>query len=153
MSGNKTTEAWDRTLKAADQLKPAAAQVKPLAKSTGEAARRQLFRTRAWAAPQVERTGKAIQETVAPKVSSMLTTAAERIDPGKPRSGRWRLPVGIAAIAAAAASGAAAIFHSRTKTETVVEVSELSEPASAGASSTADTHPDTVVSETQFHAS
>ncbi len=119
MSGKKRTEAWDRTLKAADQLKPVASQVKPLAKTTGEAARRQLFRTRAWAAPQVERTGKALQDNVAPKVSAMLSTAAERIDPVKPRGGRWRLPVGIAAVLAAAASGAAAILRSRGKTTPV----------------------------------
>lgn len=117
MSGNKMNEAWDRTRKAADQIKPMAAQMKPVAKSTGEAARRQWFRTRAWAAPQVERTGKVLQETVAPKVSDALSAAAERIDPNKPKRGRWRLPVGIAAAIAAAASGAAAALRKRSKTQ------------------------------------
>lgn len=154
MSGKKRTEAWDRTVKAADQLKPVASQVKPLAKGTQEAARRQFFRTRAWAAPQVERTSKAIEHTVAPKVSSMLATAAERIDPAKPRRGRWRLPVGIAAATAAAASAAAAVIRKRTKGEADVAEDDLGNHTSGGSSEsgTADTHPDTVVSE-QIRAS
>jgi hypothetical protein len=117
MSGKKRAEAWDRTVKAADQLKPVAAQVKPLAQSTGQAARRSILRGRAWAAPQLERTGKALQETVAPKVSAALSTAAERIDPAKPRRARWKWPVGLLAAAAAAASAAAAVFKSRAKAE------------------------------------
>jgi hypothetical protein len=118
MSGKRRTEALERAQKAADQIKPVAAQMKPLAKSTGQAARRQLFRTRSWAAPKVERTGKVLQDTVAPKVSSMLSSAAERIDPAKPKRGRWRLPVGIATAVTAAASAAAAVLRNRSKTQT-----------------------------------
>ncbi len=152
MSGKKTTEAWDRTLKAADQVKPMAAQVKPLAKSTGDAAKRQIFRTRAWAAPRIDRTGKAIQDNVAPKVSSMLGAAAERIDPAKPRRGRWRLPVGILAAAAAAASAAAAVFRSRTKPDSAVSADDPAEATEATTSATSDTRPDAVVSDPQAHA-
>jgi hypothetical protein len=136
MSGKKRTQAWDRTRdrtrKAADQIKPMAAQMKPLAKSTGQAARRQWFRTRAWAAPQVERTGKVLQESVAPKVSEMLSSAAERIDPAKPKRGRWRLPVGIAAAIAAAASGAAAFLRNRSKTETASSDDETGMTSASG---------------------
>lgn len=117
MSGKKRTEAWDRAQQATERIKPVAAQMKPLAKSTGQAARRQLFRTRAWAAPRVERTGKVLEDTVAPKVSSMLSSAAERIDPAKPKRGRWRLPVGIATAVTAAASAAAAVLRKRSKTD------------------------------------
>lgn len=117
MSGKKRTEAWDRAQKATERIKPVAEQMKPLAKSTGQAARRQLFRTRAWAAPRVERTGKVLEDTVAPKVSSMLSSAAERIDPAKPKRGRWRLPVGIATAVTAAASAAAAVLRKRSKTD------------------------------------
>jgi hypothetical protein len=133
MSGKKRAEAWDRTVKAADQLKPIADQMKPLAKNTGRAARRGILRSRAWAAPQLERTGKALQETVAPKVSAALSSAAERIDPAKPRRSRWKLPVGIMAAAAAAASAAAAIFKSRAKTETQARttVHDATEPVTA----------------------
>jgi hypothetical protein len=110
MSGKNKTEAWDRTLKAADQ-------VKPLARSTGDAANRALLRTRAWAAPQLERTGHALEENVAPKMAAALSSAAKRIDPAKSKrgSGQWRLPVGIAAALAAAASAAAAIFGQKTR--------------------------------------
>src|SRR5215472_697923 len=122
MSGKKRTEAWDRTVKAADQIKPIADQVKPLAKSTGAAARRSILRSRAWAAPRLERTGKVLEETIAPKVSSALSAAADRIDPAKPRrSGRWKLPVGLMAAAAAACSAAAAVFKNRAKTEAKTE--------------------------------
>jgi hypothetical protein len=104
MSGRNRTEARDRTLRVADQ-------VKPLAQNTSEAARRTILRTRAWAAPQLERTGHALQDNVAPKVSAMLSEAAKRIEPPRePKRGQWRLPVGIAAALAAAASAAAAVF-------------------------------------------
>jgi hypothetical protein len=130
MSGKKRTEAWDRTVKAADQLKPMAEQVKPLAKNTGQAARRSILRSRAWAAPRLERTGKVLEDTVAPKVSAALSSAAERIDPAKPRRGRWKLPVGLLAAAAAAASAAAAVFKNRAKAETQTEttVHDATEP-------------------------
>jgi hypothetical protein len=117
MSGKKSNEAWDRTLKAADQLKPVADQMKPLAKNAGQAAKRNLHKTRAWAAPQLERTGQVLQDTVAPKVASALSTAADRIDPAKPRGGRWKLPVGIAAILAAAASAVAAVATGRKRAQ------------------------------------
>jgi hypothetical protein len=130
MSGKKRTEAaWDRTVKAADQLKPVAAQVKPLAKNTGKAARRSILRSRAWAAPQLERTGKALQDTVAPKVSAALSSAAERIDPAKPRRARWGWVVGLTAAAAAAASAAAAVFKSRAKAEAQTQAYTPETPA------------------------
>jgi hypothetical protein len=75
-----------RTQQAAEQLKPVAAKLKPLAQKTGLAARRQARKTRAWAAPHVERSGKVLQENVAPKVSEMLTSAAHRIDPANDRA-------------------------------------------------------------------
>jgi hypothetical protein len=82
------TSRWQRLRKAAVRLKPVAARAKPLAarakplaKSTRSVAKRQMHKTRAWAAPRVERTGHALQETVAPKVSALLTSAAQRIEP------------------------------------------------------------------------
>ncbi|HUD39440.1 MAG TPA: hypothetical protein VMR14_21265 [Streptosporangiaceae bacterium] len=143
MSGKKSTEAWDRTLKAAEQLKPVADQVRPLAKSAGQAARRNLHKTRAWAAPQVERTGQALQDTVAPKVASALASAAQRIDPAQPKHGKWRLPVGIAAAIAAAASAAAAVIrgrkHSATaKTGSASSGGSADSASSAGSAGSAD---------------
>ena len=98
----------DSARQAAAQLKPAAERARPLAKNTSEAARRQILRTRAWAAPQVERSGHVLQDTVAPKVSAMLSSAAKRIDPAQSRFRRWKMPVGLATLTAA--GGAIAAF-------------------------------------------
>ena len=98
---------------AAAQVKPVAAQVaaqvKPVAKTAGEATRRGLHRSRAWAAPQIEHSGQVLEETVAPKVSAMLSAAAQRIEPPKPKRQRWRTVVGLSLLAAAAAAAAAAL--------------------------------------------
>ena len=110
----RTDEALELVRQAAAQLQPAAAKVKPLAGSTGAAAKRSVHRTRAWAAPRVEHTGQILEESVAPKVSALLSSAAQRLEPGKPRHRRWRTPIAIAAIAAAAGV-AAAIVRTRRK--------------------------------------
>jgi hypothetical protein len=109
MSPKKRNDAIrDGARHAVAQLKPTAERAKPLAKNTSEAARRQILRTRAWAAPQVERSGHVLQDTVAPKVSAMLSSAARRIDPAQPRYRRWQKPVGVATLTAA--GGAVAAF-------------------------------------------
>ena len=109
MSTKKRSDAiLDSARQAAARLKPAAARAKPLARNTGAAARRQLRRTRAWAAPQVERSGQVLQQKVAPKVSAALSSAAKKLDPAKASQRRWRKPAGLATLTAA--GGAAAAF-------------------------------------------
>jgi len=100
---------------AAAQLKPAAERAKPFAKSTREAARRQIHKTRAWAAPRVERSGQAFRDTVAPKVAGMLSSAAKRVDPAQPRHRRWTKPAGLATVSAAGGA-VAAFLRGRRKT-------------------------------------
>jgi hypothetical protein len=108
MSPKKRTDAArDSARQAAAQLKPAVERARPLAKSTGQAARRGLLRTRAWAAPQVERSGKVLENTVAPKVSAALSSAARRLDPTRHGQRRWRKPVGMATLTAAGGAVAA----------------------------------------------
>ncbi|MGI9004971.1 MAG: hypothetical protein ACR2FU_02025 [Streptosporangiaceae bacterium] len=107
MSRNYDGAMRDSARQAAAQLKPAADKAKPYARSAGHAARRQLLRTRAWAAPQVERSGQVLQETVAPKAAAMLSQAARRIDPAQPRQRRWRMGLGLATVTAAAGAVAA----------------------------------------------
>ena len=68
------------TAAAFDRARQAAAQVKPLSSGVQAAAGRGLHRARAFAAPQVERAGQALEDSVAPKVSAMLSSAAQRID-------------------------------------------------------------------------
>ena len=116
---NATTAAasrsWQRARQTAQDAKPVAAQVKPLANDTkaaasrglrkarawaapqvertgqviqdsvAPAARRGVRKARAWAAPQVDRTGQVIQDTVAPKVAAALHSSAQRLDPDKPK--------------------------------------------------------------------
>ena len=66
----------------------------------------------AWAA-----TGSvSVQETVAPKVSSMLATAARRLDPPRPRSRRWpKVFAGLTLLAAGGAAAAAMALRSRQR--------------------------------------
>jgi hypothetical protein len=89
-----------------------AAQVTPLARKSGAAAGRGVHRARAWAAPQVERTGQVLQHSVAPRVSALLSSAARRLEPAKPRRG-WRKLVGIPVITAAAGAAAALVRNRR----------------------------------------
>jgi hypothetical protein len=97
-----------------DRARQAAAQVKPLSSSAQAAAGRGLHRARAFAAPQVERAGQALEDSVAPKVSAMLSSAAQRLEPAKPRRRRWRKLAGISLLAAAA-SAVAAVVRNRAK--------------------------------------
>ena len=78
-------------------------------------ARRGVHRTRAWAAPNVERTGRVLQDTIAPKVTDALSAAARQIDPDTPRRQRWRKPASIAALTAAT-GGAIAGLARRART-------------------------------------
>ncbi len=90
-----------------------ASQAVPLARRAGDAARQgagdvaartkpHVHRARRWAAPRVERTGKAVQEKVAPQVSDMLTRAAQRLDPAPEVRRRSRLARGLVLLMAAA---------------------------------------------------
>lgn len=76
-----------RLYQAVKRLRPVAAKMRPFAKKTRKVARERLHLGRAWAAPRVERSGHVLQETVAPRVSSLLTSAARLIEPGTPGSG------------------------------------------------------------------
>src|SRR5260370_14040411 len=73
---------------ARDRALQAAARMKPLAGGTRAAAKRGVHSTRAWAAPQVERTGQVLQHSVAPKVAALLSSAAERLAPPQPQRQR-----------------------------------------------------------------
>jgi hypothetical protein len=99
-AGQVASKSWDR-------LRRGAAQVKPAARRTGAAAKRGVHKTRAWAAPQIERTGQVLQDRVAPKASSLLTSAAERLEPRQSRRTRWLKLAAISSLTAAASAVAA----------------------------------------------
>jgi hypothetical protein len=108
---------------ARDRALEAAARMKPLARSTRAAAGRGVHRTRAWAAPQVERTGQVLQDSVAPKVAALLSSAAQRLEPEKPRRSRWPRLAAISVLTAAAGA-AAALVRNRRKQDATTEAAE-----------------------------
>jgi hypothetical protein len=133
--------AWDGARQAAARLTPLATRVKPLARSTRAAAGRGVHSTRAWAAPQVERTGRVLQDSVAPKVSAMLSAAAQRLEPAQPRRKRWPRVVGISVLTAAAGA-AAALARNRRKPDVTPQADDVTSatPTSDGQAGTpADT--------------
>jgi hypothetical protein len=125
---NVATSAWRRAREAAVRLQPAAGKVTPLAKNSAAAARHRADRTRAWAAPQVDRVGRVVEESVAPKVSALLSAAARRLEPDKPRRRRWRLAVGVSAATAGAGAFAAAV-RSRLRASAAAAAEEDHEEA------------------------
>src|SRR5258707_3065746 len=127
----------DRARRPAARVQPAAARVKPLAGSTGAAARRRVQRTRAWAARMVDRTGRVLQDNVAAKVSAMWSSAAQRLEPAKPPSRRWRKLAGISMLTAAA-SAVAALARSRQKPDVTTAPAETDADDMTPAAQTGD---------------
>ena len=117
-TGNAVNGAWRRARQAAARIQPAASQVRPMAKNAGTVAKHQADRTRAWAAPQIERASHLVQDSAAPKVSSLLSAAARRLEPQTPRRSRWR-KVAIVCAAGAVASALTAAVRSRVKAKAV----------------------------------
>lgn len=69
---------------------------------------------RSWAAPRLERSGMAVQDSIAPAISEALISAAHRLDTRPaPRRRRWAGPLGITMMAAAAATAALAVAMRR----------------------------------------
>ena len=97
----------------ASRLKAVGEQMKPVARSARAATTRGIQTTRTFSAPRVERMGQVLQDNVAPKVASVLSSAAQRLDPGKPREVRWRRTAGIATVTAAASAAAAVVLRRR----------------------------------------
>jgi hypothetical protein len=133
------TGARRRAHGVAAQMKPAAAQLEPLAQGTRTAAIRRVRKTRAWAAPRVERTGLVLQHSVAPKVSAWLSLAARRLEPAKPQRARWRTLAGISLLTAAAGAAAAAAFaRNRKQPDSITPVAETDAVNMAPAAATSD---------------
>jgi hypothetical protein len=95
------------------RARQAAASLKPVARGGSAAAKHGVRATRAWAAPQLERTGHAVQDRIAPKISALLSSAARRIEPGKPRRKRWGMVAGASMVTAAASAVAGAVLNRR----------------------------------------
>jgi hypothetical protein len=102
-----------RAASALARARQAAASLKPVARSTSAVAKHGVRTARAWAAPQLEGTGHLVQDRIAPKISSVLSSAAQRIEPAKPRHRRWPKVAGAAMITAAASAVAGAVLNRR----------------------------------------
>jgi hypothetical protein len=131
-----------RARELAARVRPAAAQVKPLARSTQDAALRGLYVTRVWAAPRVERSGQVLQDSVAPRLADMLSSAAQRIEPEQPRSRNWWTLPGLLVIIAGAIATAAIALRKRTAASGAALADEADTgEAGTGAAGTATGHP------------
>src|ERR1019366_9118768 len=66
------------------QAHRAATQATPLAKSARETAQQSVHDARVWAAPRVERSGHAVAERIAPKLSDKLLATGRRLEAAPP---------------------------------------------------------------------
>lgn len=72
--------------RAGDRIAPVADQARSVAASRFEDARY-------WAAPRLEDAAHRVEDQFAPRVSSMLSEAAKRVDPAPARSRKWPIVV------------------------------------------------------------
>jgi len=107
------SQVQGRARQATEQVAPLAKsaqrQFNPLARSAQMTASRGLYGARVWAAPRVERTGVAVQERLAPRVSAMMVATAQRLQPA-PAKRRRRWPGILAGIVAVGAGSVAAVL-------------------------------------------
>ncbi|MEV0596932.1 hypothetical protein [Nonomuraea cavernae] len=65
----------------------------PMADQAKMATAQRIEEARYWAAPRLEDAAHRVEDQFAPKVSSLLTTAAHKIDPNSAKSRRWPVMV------------------------------------------------------------
>jgi len=121
----RARDVADRAVPIAKQAVPIAKQAVPMAKQAGIAARHgaedavawaapRVDEARSWVAPRIERTGIAVRDSIAPRISDALVTAAHRVDATPSKRRRWpRLLVGFALLAAIAGAVAAIARRNR----------------------------------------
>jgi hypothetical protein len=102
----------------------AANQARPLARTAGNSIRQgtdgavawaapKVDAARHWAAPQLEQSARAINESLAPMISSALISAAHKIDVKPKKSKARRQAILVGATLLTAAGGAAAVLATR----------------------------------------
>lgn len=70
-----------------DLAKEQADRIGPYADQARDQAALKLLQARGWTAPRLETAALRVEDTVAPRVAGLLTTAAQRIDPNPGRRG------------------------------------------------------------------
>src|SRR5215467_9869246 len=64
-------------------------QARDKAAAAAAAARQGTYSARIWVAPRLERAGQALEQQVAPRMATMLSSAASWIDPAPAKRRRW----------------------------------------------------------------
>lgn len=96
----------------------AAAWARPRVDEVSAWAKPHIDDARSWAAPRLERSGHAVQETIAPAISDAMITTARRLEVTPARKPRgWAKMLAVAMLVAAAASAAAAAVLRRRTAE------------------------------------
>jgi hypothetical protein len=142
------------TISVRARLVPIAKNASPLAKNAGRAAKYRadslvawalprVDAARIWAAPHVERTGIAVRDSVAPKVSDVMVATARRLEKSAPKGRRWPRRVATIAVLAAVGSAVAAIAaRRRTYSPDFGPVSPVPDSTGPGATATMPETPD-----------
>jgi hypothetical protein len=103
------TQAKAQAIRVQGRALQAKEQFTPLAKSAQLTASQGVHQARTWAAPRVAQAGVAVQERIAPKVSSAMIATARKMQPEPARS-RRRWPAILAGIVTVSAAAVAAIL-------------------------------------------
>jgi hypothetical protein len=127
----------DRMVQAGRPVGSLAGQAMPLARNAGTTVRQStgiamaratpmVEAARSWAAPQLEHSAQAINDTIAPMISGALISAANRIDVPKRKSrNRGGMVAGAIALTAAAGAATVAVIRLRRCANGAADVSEF----------------------------
>lgn len=121
-------EAGDAVRRGAED---AAARARPHVEDATAWARPRVDDARSWAAPRLERSGKVVQDTIAPAIADAMTSAARAMEVKKSRRRRWAVPAAITMMLAAAASAVAAAIMRRRPAEPAFPPADPDSPADA----------------------
>jgi hypothetical protein len=112
-----TPAVKDAAARITPAVKDAAAQITPVAKDAAARVAAGVHNARVWAAPVLEQAGHSISETVAPKVSEIMTATARKVEPAsETRKRRWPRLVVAAALASALGGIIATVLRRRATT-------------------------------------
>ncbi|MFC4111664.1 hypothetical protein [Nonomuraea zeae] len=110
-------------------------RMQPMADQAKVVAAQRIEDARYWAAPRLESAAHGFEDQVAPKVSSMLTAAARKIDPTPSHSRRWPMLVLMTGVAVGTIGY---LFYRRNAQQWTEHMKDSASDASRWASEKAD---------------